>query len=241
MPGIKDKLIVALDVDDLSKAKEIVDRLYPTVRFFKVGSQLFTACGEEAVIMVGKKGAKVFLDFKFHDIPNTVFASVCSSTALGMEVVPSEKNLEIFESGYVFMITVHTQGGPEMMKAAVKGAEETSKELNIKKPYVVGVTVLTSDAQENTTNVVLARAKLAQEAGLDGVVCSVHEAAAVRTACGKDFIIVTPGIRPKGAQADDQKRVATAQEAITAGADYIVVGRPVLEAKDPLAAVQGLL
>lgn len=241
MQDISDKLIVALDVDTLEDAKRFVDVLYPTVKLFKVGSQLFTACGAAAVIMVGKKGAKVFLDLKFHDIPNTVLASMRSSTALGMEPVPSDGDLEMFESGYVFMITVHTQGGPEMLKAAVKGAEETSKELNIKKPYVVGVTVLTSDEQGDAAKVVLERAKLAQEAGLDGVVCSAHEAAAVREEFGKDFIIVTPGIRPKGAKADDQNRVATAKEAFAAGANYIVVGRPILEAKDPLKAASELI
>ena len=240
MQEIKNKLIVALDVDNLVKAEHFVNILYPTVKLFKVGSQLFTACGAEAVIMVGKKGAKVCLDLKFHDIPNTVFASICSSTALGIATVPAEKNLEMFESGYVFMITVHTQGGLEMMKAAVKGAEETSKELNIKKPYVVGVTVLTSNEGEDVANLVLERAKFAQETGLDGIVCSAHEAAVVRKACGKDFIIVTPGIRPKGAKTDDQKRVATAVEAIAAGADFIVVGRPILEAEDPLKAVKEL-
>jgi len=241
MLDLKDKLIIALDVDTLEKAQKFVELLLPKVKFFKVGSQLFTACGPEAVKMIEKKGGQVFLDLKFHDLPNTVFASVCSSTALGMTTVPAGKNLEMFESGYVFMITVHTQGGIDIMKAAVRGAQETSKELNIKKPYIVGVTVLTSDEGENLTELVLDRARLAQEAALDGVVCSVHEAAAVRKACGKDFIIVTPGIRPKGAKADDQKRTATVQEAIAAGADYIVVGRPILEAKDPLKAVEELI
>lgn len=235
------ELIVALDVETLGKAKHLVEILYPTVKLFKVGSQLFTACGPEVVRMVGEKGGKVFLDLKFHDIPNTVFASVCSSTALGMETVPAEKNLEIFESGYVFMITVHTQGGLDIMKAAAMGAEETSKELNIKKPYIVGVTVLTSEEHEDTAKIVLERAELAQQAGLDGIVCSVHEAAAVREACGKDFIIVTPGIRPKGAEKNDQKRVATPQEAAEAGADFIVVGRPILEATDPLRPAEAII
>lgn len=241
MQDISDKLIVALDVDTLDKAGHLVDILYPTVKLFKIGSQLFTAQGPEVVRMIGKKGAKVFLDLKFHDIPNTVFASVCSSTALGMAPVPVEENLAMFESGYVFMITVHTQGGPDIMKAAARGAQATSRELNIKKPYIVGVTVLTSEEQKDTAKVVLERAILAQQAGLDGVVCSVHEAAAVRKTCGKDFIIVTPGIRPKGANSDDQKRVATVQEAIAAGANYMVVGRPIVEAKDPLQAAREII
>jgi len=122
----------------------------------------------------------------------------------------------------------------------MRGATDKAREFKIERPRIVGVTVLTSDEQEDTANVVLERAKLAQQAGLDGVVCSVHEAAAVRKACGKDFIIVTPGIRPKGAKTDDQKRVATAAEAIAAGANFIVVGRPILEAEDPLKAVKEL-
>ncbi len=240
MQDISDKLIVALDVDTLEKAGRFVDILYPTVKLFKIGSQLFTAYGPEAVKMVGKKGGKVFLDLKFHDIPNTVFASTCSSIALGLEPITSEGHLAMFESGCVFMITVHTQGGLDAMKAATRGAEETSKELNIKKPYIVGVTVLTSDKQEDTAKVVLERASLAQQAGLDGVVCSAQEAAAVRKACGKGFIIVTPGIRPPAAAKDDQQRTATPREAIRAGSNFLVVGRPVLQAADPLKAVKEL-
>jgi len=238
MQDISDKLIVALDVDTLEKAERLVGILYPTVKLFKVGSQLFTAYGPEAVKMVGRKGGKVFLDLKFHDIPNTVFASVCSSTALGVEPITSEEHLAMFESGYVFMITVHTQGGLDIMKAATRGAEETSKELNIKKPYIVGVTVLTSDKQEDTAKVVLERANLAKQAGLDGVVCSAQEAAVVRRACGPDFIIVTPGIRPSAADKDDQQRTATPQEAIRAGSNFLVVGRPILKATDPLKALK---
>jgi len=251
MPDIKDKLIVALDVGTLEKAKYFVNLLSPKVKFFKVGSQLFTACGHEAVKMIGEKGAKVFLDLKFHDIPNTVYSAVTSGTASSIGIYPIIAGLEggkiedqVKEhiQSPVFMMTLHTLGGLEMLKAAVRGAVDKAAELKIKKPYLVGVTVLTSDsASVNTIEMVLERAKLAQQAGLDGVVCSAGETAAVRKAYGKDFIIVNPGIRLKGAKTDDQKRKATAQEAIKAGVDYIVVGRPILEAEDPLKVVGELL
>lgn len=242
MPDLKDQLIVALDVETLEKAQAIVDKLRGAVRFFKIGSQLFTAYGPEAVTTIAEKGSKIFLDLKFYDIPNTVFASVCSSTALGFIEVPSSKDLGMFELGHVFMVTVHAQGGFDMMKKAAQGAAETARELNIKRPYIIGVTVLTSEGQEeDTANIVLGRAKLAKEAGLDGVVCSAYEASVVRQACGENFIIVTPGIRAVGAVSDDQKRKATARQAIEAGANFIVVGRPIIEAKDPLKAVQDLL
>ena len=140
------------------------------------------------------------------------------------------------------MMTVHVSGGLEMLKRAMNGATAKAAELKIRRPFIVGVTVLTSDGSgERATEQVLERAKLAQEAGLDGVVCSAHEAEAVRKACGKDFIIVTPGIRPKGSDAQDQKRVATASQALAAGADFIVVGRPILEAPDPLKAAKDIL
>jgi orotidine-5'-phosphate decarboxylase len=223
MQEIGDKLIVALDVGTLKEAGHFLDILYPAVKMFKVGSQLFTAYGPEFIKIARCKGAKVFLDLKFYDIPNTVSAAVASAT-----------NLE-----NVFMITVHAQGGSEMMKAAVRGAQEEAKKLNIKKPHIVGVTVLTSaSVEQNTGNIVLERALLAQDAGLDGVVCSVKEAADVRAKLGKDFIIVTPGIRSALEPKDDQKRTATAKEAIEAGADFIVVGRPILKAADPLKAVK---
>jgi orotidine-5'-phosphate decarboxylase len=249
MQDIKDKLIVALDVDSLEKAKRLVDILYPNVKFFKVGSQLFTAFGLGAVKIVTEKGGRVFLDLKFHDIPSTVFSAVASGTALSAIFTPSsisfsniEREVKDATQLAVFMMTVHTKGGTEMLKAAIKGATEKAAELKITKPFIIGVTRLTSDKNnQNTQEEVIEAARLAKDAGLDGVVCSVGEAAAVRKVCGKDFIIVTPGIRPKDYPADDQKRTATVAEAIAAGADFIVVGRPILEAKDPLKAVKGLM
>ena len=249
MQNISDKLIVALDMNTLKEAEDIVKKLYPVVKLFKIGSQLFTACGLEAVKMVGKKGARVFLDLKFYDIPQTVFSAVSSGTGAACEVVfvsttspNTEENIKGVIQSPVFMMTVHTSGGREMLEKAAEGARIRAKELKIDKPLIIGVTVLTSEpAKEQTLENVLDKAKLAQQTGLDGVVCSVHEAAAVRKACGKDFIIVTPGIRLKGAENNDQKRMATPQEAIKAGANYIVVGRPILQAQDPLKAVQEIL
>jgi orotidine-5'-phosphate decarboxylase len=246
MDNIKDRLIVALDVDTLEEAKGLVDKLYPVVKLFKVGSQLFTAFGPEAVKMVGAKGGKVFLDLKFYDIPQTVYSASSSASCIFIEssIISTGIEQRVGETiqPAVFMMTVHVQGGKNMLEEAVKGAANKSRELNIKRPWIVGVTVLTSDKQEeNTKSTVVDRAKLAKEAGLDGVVCSVHEAAAVRKACGKDFIIVTPGIRPEGAQKNDQQRHATPAEAKKAGADFIVVGRPILEAKDPLRAAQKII
>jgi orotidine-5'-phosphate decarboxylase len=242
MQDISDKLIVALDVKTLDEAKRFVDMLYPTVKRFKVGNQLFTACGPAAVAMIGEKGAKVFLDLKFYDIPNTVYFATHSGTSSSVVYIEEKNGIKNVVMAPVFMMTVHIVGGRKMLEEAARSAKETSEELKIPKPFIVGVTRLTSEeANEHTQKDVLDAARLAKDSGLDGVVCSVHEAAAVRKACGKDFIIVTPGIRPKDTHRGDQKRVATAEEALKAGADFIVVGRPVLEANDPLAAAKDLL
>lgn len=247
MLNISDKLIVALDVSTLKEARHFVDVLYPTVKMFKIGSQLFTACGPEAVEMVGTKGARVFLDLKFHDIPNTVYLSVSTGTAscIAVDSFSSERakaGIKNIVTPPVFMMTVHTLGGMEMLKAAVRGAQEKATELTIPKPFIMGVTRLTSyDFDTSTQEEVLQAAWLAKDAGLDGVVCAVSEAAIIRKEFGKDFIIVTPGIRPKGYPPDDQKRTATATEALAAGADFIVVGRPILEAKEPQEALKNLI
>ncbi len=243
---LEDKLIVALDVDNLERAEYFVDILYPKVRLFKIGSQLFTACGPRAVELVAKKGAQVFLDLKWYDIPQTVISSVTSGTGLSCALAsvqsPDSETIKQQTSLPVFMMTVHASGTKEMMRAAVFAAQQKAEALHKKRPYIVGVTVLTSTQPDaKTVGMVLERALLAKDAGLDGIVCSVHETAAVRDACGERFIIVNPGIRPKGANAGGQKRVATAKAAFQAGADYIVVGRPVLEAKNPLLALNGIL
>lgn len=221
---MKPGLIVALDIDTFGQAKKLVDKLYPTVKIFKVGSQLFTACGPKVVDYVNKKGAKVFLDLKFHDIPNTVGNAVASGTRLG-----------------VFMLTVHAQGGLEMLTCAKNAALKAAREARCQRPLIVGVTVLTSQKFENLHQRVLDLADDVYTAGLDGVVASVEEASDIRRIFKKDFVIVTPGIRPQGAEAADQKRVATPGIAIRSGSDFLVVGRPVVEAEDQLAAAKQIL
>lgn len=220
---MKPELIVALDVETMEKARKLVEILSPVVKYFKIGSQLFTAHGPEAVRGAACKGGKVFLDLKFHDIPNTVRNAVYAGT-----------------SAEVFMMTVHASGGVEMLQNAARGAADRAKELGIPRPLIVGVTVLTSGSGTDVRETVLARARMAKEAAIDGVVCSVLETAAVRQAFGDDFIIVNPGIRPSGLAAGDQKRVATPADAARAGASYIVVGRPILEAADPVAAARAI-
>ncbi len=223
-----ERLIVALDVKSLDEAKAMVDKLIPAVRIFKVGLGLFTLCGSKAVEMVHDKGGKVFLDLKFHDIPNTVASAVKSAS----------------ESG-VFMLNVHTLGGSEMMKKAAEAVKGLSE-----RPLILGVTILTSMDQRAISEVgigrsmeeeVLSLAAMAKDAGLDGVVASPQEISAIRRKSGEDFIIVTPGVRPEWAAAGDQKRIATPAEAIKSGADYIVVGRPIIEADDPAEAARKII
>ena len=223
-----EKLIVALDVRSLDEAKEMIRKLSPDVRIFKVGMGLFTLCGPDAVALVHDNGARVFLDLKFHDIPNTVAHAVRSAAKLG-----------------VFMVNIHALGGSEMMMKAVEAARESEK-----RPKLLGVTVLTSMDQSAIGEVgierkieeeVVSLARLGKESGLDGVVASPNETGLIRKNLGKDFIIVTPGIRPTGAEKGDQKRVMTPKDAIMAGADYIVIGRPIIETKDPLGAAKRII
>ena len=223
-----EKLIVALDVRSLDEAKEMIRKLSPDVRIFKVGMGLFTLCGPDAVALVHDNGARVFLDLKFHDIPNTVAHAVRSAAKLG-----------------VFMVNIHALGGSEMMMKAVEAARESEK-----RPKLLGVTVLTSMDQSAIGEVgierkieeeVVSLARLGKESGLDGVVASPNETGLIRKNLGKDFIIVTPGIRPTGAEKNDQKRVMTPKDAIMAGDDYIVVGRPITETKDPLGAAKKII
>lgn len=216
------RIIVALDVDGFAKAKGFVDKLYPRVKIFKIGSQLFTAAGPAAVEYVRKKGAEVFLDLKFFDIPHTVANAVCQAVRLKVK-----------------MLTLHISGGKEMIEAAVRAAKKESRRLKIKRPLIIGITVLTSQKAE--AGDVLALARKGINSGLDGVVCSVLEAALLKKKIKNNFIIVTPGIRPAKSAGNDQKRTATPQAAIEAGSDFLVVGRPVLEAKDPSEAVRELI
>lgn len=215
------RLIVALDVPTLKDAERFVDDLAPIVTWFKVGPELFTAAGPQAVTMVRERGRRVFLDLKFHDIPRTVTAAVAAAARLG-----------------VAMMNVHLAVGEEALRAAVEAVEGVRGP----RPVLLGVTRLTSiaDGPDTVPRVVEAAAH-AQRCGLDGVIASPREAAAIKGACGARFVVVTPGIRPAGSPVGDQRRTATAADAVRAGADYLVVGRPVLEAADPPAALRGFL
>ena len=228
-PAARDRLIVALDLPDLPAAEALVDRLAGVVAHFKVGSALFTAAGPAAVEMVRRRGGRVFLDLKYHDIPATVAGAVEAAARLG-----------------VGLLTVHASGGAAMLRAAAAAAR-TGRD----RPRIVAVTVLTSldrAALQKELGVPVAilghavqLATLAREAGCDGVVASAREAARLRAILGPEALIVTPGIRPAGGSADDQARIATPTVAIQAGADYLVVGRPITGAPDPAAAASAIL
>jgi orotidine-5'-phosphate decarboxylase len=220
------KLILALDVDSFNKAKYFVNKLYPQVKIFKVGSQLFTACGPKIIDFIHKKGAEVFLDLKFNDIPNTM--SGAARQALKYKVA---------------MFTVHTLSGPAALKEVANVCKNS-------KTKVLGVAILTSicphflqglGIKKTLSQEALYLARMAKRCGLDGVVCSVREAALLRKALPRKFIIVTPGIRPDGAKSDDQKRTATVKDAIRAGSDFLVIGRPILEAENSLLATKKIL
>jgi orotidine-5'-phosphate decarboxylase len=233
----RSSLIVALDFDSLTSAVKFAKQLADLVGMFKIGSQLFTSAGPEAVREVAHLGAGIFLDLKFHDIPNTVAGAVLASAAM-----PG-----------VQLVNVHALGGTAMMRAASQ-AVSAGVPMGADRTRLLAVTVLTSMDHKAIREVgiggapksrVVKLAKLAQKAGVDGVIASVQETKAIRKACGRDFLIVTPGVRPKGkgvgGKNDDQARTATPREAIRAGADFIVVGRPILEAADPRAAAQDVV
>jgi len=229
-----DRLVLALDVDDEREALELVSELKGSVGVFKVGHQLFTAYGPDIVRKIIGMGGKVFLDLKYHDIPNTVAKAAAEAVKLGVSI-----------------FNVHALGGLEMMRAAAESAKETAEKRNLPLPAVLAVTVLTSMDQKSLrrelkivrslSREVVHLARLAQRAGMHGVVASPHEIRLLRRAIRGEFVILTPGVRPEWAAADDQKRVMTPGEAVTAGADYIVVGRPVLKAEDRTAAVGKIL
>jgi orotidine-5'-phosphate decarboxylase len=233
----RSSLIVALDFDSLSSALKFAKKIADLVGMFKIGSQLFTSAGPDAVRQVAALGAGVFLDLKFHDIPNTVAGAVLSAAAL-----PG-----------VQLVNVHALGGTAMMQAAMQ-AVSAGVPMGADRTRLLAVTVLTSMDQKAIREVgiggapkdrVVKLAQLAKKAGVDGVVASVQEAKSIRKACGRDFLIVTPGVRPKlkdaGEIPDDQARTATPTEAIRAGADYLVVGRPILSADDPRVATQEIV
>jgi len=209
------KLIVALDVDDLKEARHLVNLLYPQVKIFKVGIQLFTVAGPKIIEFINKKGAQVFLDLKFFDIPNTVANAVRRATSLKVR-----------------MLTLHIVGDKEMLQAAVRAAKDEARCPRLKRPLLIGITALTS--KKVSPKEVLTLAKMGLNNGMDGVVCSAREARLLREKIKKEFLIVTPGIRANSAVKDDQKRTATVNEAIRAGSDFLVIGRPIIKAKDPL-------
>jgi len=227
------RLIVALDVADMTEVRSLVVALGGAVNYYKVGMQLFYSAGLECLTYLREQEKNIFLDLKMHDIPNTVAQGAASLTRLG-----------------VAMINVHADGGSTMMQTAAKNVAATADSLNIVRPKLIAVTVLTSmNAAEwaslrhtdSITEQVVHLAKMAKQSGLDGVVASPQEAVSIREECGNDFIIVTPGVRPQGAALNDQSRVATPAAALKAGAHYLVIGRPITAAPDPLAAAQAIL
>ncbi|MFA6121186.1 MAG: orotidine-5'-phosphate decarboxylase [Sideroxydans sp.] len=219
------KIIVALDYPQAAPALELVQRLEPSLCRLKVGKELFTVAGPQFVEQLQKRGFDVFLDLKFHDIPNTTAQAVKAAASLG-----------------VWMVNVHALGGRRMMETAREALANVSN-----RPRLIAVTVLTSMAQEDLLGIgitaspaemVLRLAGLAKDSGLDGVVCSAQEATALRQQCGKDFCLVTPGIRPANAAANDQSRIMTPRAALEVGSSYLVIGRPITQAVDPLAALK---
>lgn len=222
---MKNKLILALDVENIDEASILMQKLKDKVGLFKIGKQLFTAQGPDAVRLINREKGKVFLDLKFHDIPNTVAAAAIEALRLG-----------------VGMLNVHALGGYEMMARTADAVLNEAERLAVEKPILIAVTILTSIKEETLSEVGISEtlaeevkrlALLAKKSGLDGVVASPREIRLIKDACGEDFVVVTPGIRPSFASHDDQKRVMTPREAVSAGADYLVVGRPITRAENP--------
>jgi orotidine-5'-phosphate decarboxylase len=222
------KVVVALDFDKKEDALAFVDKIQPKDCRLKVGKEMFTYFGPEFVKELTSRGFDVFLDLKFHDIPNTVAKAVTAAAELG-----------------VWMVNVHASGGSEMMIKAKQALEKYGD----KAPLLIAVTVLTSMGEEDLLGLgitkspaeqVMSLAKLTKDAGLDGVVCSAWEAESLKVHLGKDFKLITPGIRPAGAVCDDQKRIMTPEQAIAVGVDYLVIGRPITKAENPLHVLQSI-
>lgn len=231
--SMRERLIAALDIDSLDQAQELVRLLAGDVGMFKIGKQLFTHAGPQAVRLIQELGGEIFLDLKFHDIPNTVAKAAIEATRMGVK-----------------MFNVHASGSLEMMRLTVKEVERVCRQEKRRKPIMLAVTVLTSLNQDDLKRVgvdgkvadqVVRLALLTKEAGMDGVVASPQEVGDIRDACGRHFVIVTPGIRPTDSKRNDQQRVMTPGDAVRAGVDYIVVGRPILEAEDRVAAARGIV
>jgi orotidine-5'-phosphate decarboxylase len=219
------RVIVALDYDNADDALALADAVNPTDCRLKVGLELFTLAGPSLLEKLASRGFDVFLDLKFHDIPNTVAQACHAAAQLG-----------------VWMLNVHTLGGPRMLSAAREAIERSAD-----KPLLIGVTILTSHSAEELLQIGLSQspsemaeklASMAQQAGLDGVVCSPHEAARLKQTQGDAFVLVTPGVRPAGSDSNDQQRIMTPTEAISQGSDYLVIGRPITRAPDPVEALR---
>jgi orotidine-5'-phosphate decarboxylase len=230
---MSDKLIVALDYSDLKEAEKMVKKISPLVKTFKVGKELFTSAGPDAIRMVHQYKCRVFLDLKFHDIPNTVGSACEAAVRLG-----------------VWMLNVHASGGQSMLYTAVQSVHKAAMEKKIQSPIILGVTVLTSLQDRDLKEVGISKkvkdqvpflAKLCKSCGLDGVVASGQEISLIRKAAGENFMIVTPGVRPVWAAHGDQKRIITPKDAICSGANYIVVGRPITQHPQPLVAAEKIL
>ena len=231
--AIKNPIIVALDVPSAESALKLVEQVAPAVGAFKIGKELFVSAGPDIVKRVRATGASVFLDLKYHDIPNTVAKAVTAATRLDVQ-----------------MLTIHTSGGGEMMRAAEKSAQETAKSFGMPVPLVLGVTVLTSSdsntlaeigCETNVGHQVERLAALAVKSGLRGLVCSPSEIADLRQILPPHIQLVTPGIRTGAEKSDDQKRTLTPREAIQAGASWLVIGRPIYAAENPRAAAEKIL
>lgn len=228
-----DRILCALDTKNVDDACTLASDLKGVIGGIKLGLEFFTAAGPEGFAKVARVGMPVFLDLKFHDIPNTVAQAVASVVPLGP-----------------FILNVHASGGAAMMRAAADSAGEAAAKAGVPRPKVIGVTVLTSldrgdleaaGVSQDVEEQAVSLARLAQTSGLDGVVCSAKEVRAIRAACGEDFTLVTPGIRPAAVGVDDQKRVVTPAEAVALGADYLVIGRAITGAADPVQAASEIV
>ncbi|ATF10353.1 orotidine-5'-phosphate decarboxylase [Candidatus Enterovibrio altilux] len=222
------KIIVALDYPNINNALTFVDRIEPGSCHLKVGKEMFTLYGPDYIRQLHTRGHTVFLDLKFHDIPNTCARAVAAAAELG-----------------VWMVNIHAIGGERMMVAAREALESYGKD----KPLLIGITVLTSMEQSDLDGVgishatqvhVMSLATLMYNSGLDGVVCSAHESSMLKSALGAEFQLVTPGIRPVGSDAHDQRRIMTPVEAVAAGSDYLVIGRPITQADDPMSVLTAI-
>ncbi|MBV17648.1 MAG: orotidine-5'-phosphate decarboxylase [Thalassospira sp.] len=229
----KDRIFCAIDTTDLDHAIDLASKLSGVIGGAKLGKEFFAAHGPQGVQAVAKVGMPIFLDVKYHDIPNTVAGAIRAVTPMGLKIV-----------------NVHAAGGIEMMKRAGEAARETAAKAGVEAPWVIAVTILTSMDQHDLDDVglkgpiderVVKLAELTQKSGLDGVVCSAREITSVRAACGPDFKLITPGIRPAWAASNDQKRVVTPADAVAMGSDVLVIGRPITKADDPVDAARRIV